>query len=82
MKVSSPYDSSVDPLELQEREQIVEEVLNSLKPPTKEIFIWCYVDRKHYKEVAQRLGVSVSMVKKHISKALAIIREKREKLKI
>jgi DNA-directed RNA polymerase specialized sigma24 family protein len=32
--------------------------------------------------VAQRLGVSVSMVKKHISKALAIIREKREKLKI
>ena len=80
-KVSSPYDEGTDLLELQEREQIVSDVLDSMKPPTKEIFVWCYVDRQHYKEVAERLGVSVSMVKKHISKALAIIREKRKKIK-
>lgn len=81
-KVSAPYDDSADLMELEERERIVQDVLDSLKPPTKEIFIWCYVDRKHYKEVAERLNVSVSMVKKHISKALALIREKRKKLKI
>ena len=80
-KVSVPYDESSEPMELEERERIVQEVLESLNPPTKEIFIWCYVDRKHYKEVAERLNVSVSMVKKHISKALALIREKRKKIK-
>ena len=81
-KVSSPYDDSHDPMELEERENIIREVLNALKPPTKEIFLWCYVDRKKYKEVAEHLGVSVGVVKKHISKALSIIREKRKSLKL
>jgi len=37
----------------------------------------CYVERKKYKEVGQDRGISVSTVKKHIVRALRIMRESR-----
>lgn len=62
--------------EAKRREVIVEKVLNSLDPPTKEIFTLCYVEHKRYQEVAEMLNISVSTVKKHIIRALKIVRER------
>ena len=58
------------------RETVIEQVLQSLPPPTQEIFIQCYVERRKYQEVADNLGVSTSTIKKHIIRALKIIRER------
>ena len=58
--------------------RIVTEVLDSIGEPTHSILLACYVDGKKYKEVAERMNISISTVKKHIVKALRIIREKRK----
>ncbi len=62
----------------EERERIVAEVLDSIGEPTHTILVACYVDGMKYKEVAEKMKISVSTVKKHIMRALRIIREKRE----
>ncbi len=70
-------DAYYDPhraMEMKEREQIIEKVLNMLEPPTKDIFIACYVDRKRYKEVAKTMEITETVVKNHIMKALKMIR--------
>jgi len=52
-----------------------------LKPPTSDILRACYVEEKKYKQVAEEMGISVSTVKKHIIKALKIVREMRKNIK-
>ncbi len=61
-------------MEIKERERIIDQVLNTLEPPTKDIFIACYVDRKRYKEVAKLMNITEVVVKNHIMKALKMIR--------
>ena len=78
LQVTRPYDESMDTLEWQERETRVKEILDALKPPTRDIFIACYVDHKKYAEVATLMAISIDTVKKHIKKALRFIREKRQ----
>lgn len=63
-----------DPVEQQERERIIQQRLHALPDNTRRIFEACYVDGKKYKEVAQELGISISTVKKHIVKALKIVK--------
>ena len=65
----------------EERERVVAEVLDSIGEPTHSILVACYVDGMKYKEVAEKMQISVSTVKKHIMKALSIIRGKRDKTK-
>ena len=62
--------------EMYRREAVVEEVLASLPPPTQEIFVQCYVEHRKYQEVAEAMGISASTVKKHIVRALKLIRER------
>lgn len=78
LQVTKPYDESMDTLEWQEREARVKEILDAMKPPTRDIFIACYVDHKKYAEVATLMAISIDTVKKHIKKALRFIREKRQ----
>lgn len=78
LQVTRPYDESMDTLEWQEREARVKEILDALKPPTRDIFIACYVDHKKYAEVATLMAISIDTVKKHIKKALRYIRQKRQ----
>ncbi len=66
----------------EERERIVEEVLDSMGEPTHSILVACYVDGLKYKDVAEKMQISVNTVKKHIMRALRIIRERKEKTKI
>ena len=78
LQVTKPYDESMDTLEWQEREARIKEILDAMKPPTRDIFIACYVDHKKYAEVATLMAISIDTVKKHIKKALRFIREKRQ----
>lgn len=62
-------------LEREELQRLVNRKIGELKPPTRDIFVACYVERKKYKEVAEQMGISVSTVKKHIVKALKAMRQ-------
>ena len=58
-------------------------VIEDIGEPTRSILVSCYIDGKKYREVAEEMGVSVSMIKKHIGKALKILdvyRKKHEKM--
>lgn len=61
--------------EYDERILKIRNVIQSFSPQTKLIFQECYLREKKYKEVAEELGISVNAVKKHIVKALKILRE-------
>lgn len=78
MASSERYDSADHIRELEERERKIKQVLDSLPSPTKRIFTLCFVERKKYTEAAEILEISVSTVKKHIVRALKLIREQRE----
>ena len=58
-----------------EKDKLVEEMMNQLSPPTDQILRMCYLKRMKYAEVAEALGISPNTVKKHIVKALKTLRE-------
>lgn len=78
--VSARYIDTERFLEQQERVQVARSIVDSIGPPTSDILYACYVDGKKYSEVAQEMGMSIANVKKHMVKALRLIREKRLKL--
>ena len=57
--------------------QKAEAIARSLPEPTCTILRLCYWEKKTYREVADQLGISPDTVKKHISKALQILREEK-----
>lgn len=76
---SDKYDTTEHILEMESRERKIKIVLNNLPTTTKEIFTLCFVEHMKYAEAATKLGISISTVKKHIVKALKLIRQMREK---
>lgn len=54
--------------------QKAEHIADELGEPTRTILRRCYWERKTYAQVAAELEISPNTVKKHISKALAILR--------
>lgn len=60
--------------EWDERILSIRKAMEKLTPHTRHILEECYVERKKYKEVAEELNISVSAVRKHIVKALQILR--------
>lgn len=76
---------AADPSAILEREELQERVnrnIDSLKPPTRDIFIACYIEKKKYKEVAAEMNISTSTVKKHIIRALKAMRESVSKINL
>lgn len=61
--------------EREERLARIEKTIANLTDPTKTILKQCYYENKKYQEVADEFGISVSGVKKHIVKALKLLRE-------
>ena len=57
-----------------------EEIARNLPEPTRSILRLCYWDKQTYSQVAEHLGISPDTVKKHISKALRILRETMKEL--
>ena len=70
----SMIDEDIDSHE--ERLKRLERIMQTLPPKTRRIVELCYLDGKKYKEAAELTGTTPEMVHKHISKALAIFREK------
>lgn len=66
--------------EHEERLSAAMKVVDTLKEPTRTILVRCYIDGKQYKEVAEEMGVSISMIKKHIGKALKMLADFRQKM--
>ncbi len=60
--------------EFDERIMMIRKVMDKLPVNTRHILEECYIRRKMYKEVAEELDISVNTVKKHIVKALRLIR--------
>lgn len=55
---------------------IIRELMSNLKPSTRQILEACYIDKKKYREVAEEMNMSTSAVKKNLTKALNLLREK------
>lgn len=55
---------------------LVEDVLRGLKPDCRRAFLLSRFSNKNYVEIAEELGVSASMVEKHVAKALGAIRRR------
>lgn len=53
----------------------VEEAVEALNPQTRRVLDLCYFQGKKYAEAAEVLGISANTVHKHISKAMAFLRE-------
>lgn len=70
------YDMSTQYEEHERLLQQAEQIARELKEPTCTILRLCYFEHLTYQQTADRLGISPNTVKKHISKALAILRER------
>ena len=68
-------DMDTSPDEREERLQRIEALIKQLKDPTRTILKECYYENKKYQEVAEEFGISTNGVKKHIMKALKMLRE-------
>lgn len=58
------------------KDRLVQRMLEELPPLTRHILEECYLRRNKYSEVAEKMNISPNTVKKHISKALKLLREK------
>jgi len=52
----------------------LQEAIASLSPQFREAFLLSSEEQLSYREIAQRMQISVSTVEKHIAKALQVIR--------
>ena len=73
---SSEFADGTDHLEEQELEQRIYDALQSLPEKCREVFTMSRFDGLKYKEIAEKLGISVKTVETQMSKALKILREK------
>jgi RNA polymerase sigma factor (sigma-70 family) len=70
-------DGNADPafeLECLETMRELERVLAGLKASTRAAFLWHRVEERAHVEIANRMGVSISMVEKHVRAATAALR--------
>ena len=64
--------------EYREEEDDVEQVyriMDKMPPLTRQVLEECFLKKKKYKEVAEEKAISTSTVKKHIIKALKLLRD-------
>jgi RNA polymerase sigma-70 factor (ECF subfamily) len=63
-------------LQMKEYEEKLNQVISSMPEGSREVFLMNRLEDLKYREIAERLGISVKAVEKRMSKALQIIREK------
>lgn len=59
-----------------ETEDHINEIISTLSPQCKEAFVLNRYEHLSYKEVADRMHISVNTVEKHVSKALRILKNR------
>jgi RNA polymerase sigma factor (sigma-70 family) len=62
-------------LAAQQRVQRLQQGLQRLRPRSREVFLMNRADGYSYVQIAQQLGISVSMVEKHIARASFFLRD-------
>jgi RNA polymerase sigma factor (sigma-70 family) len=62
-------------IEMQEFDARLQKVLAAIPDGAREVFLMNRIEDMKYREIADRLGISVKAVEKRMSKALQIIRE-------
>lgn len=62
-------------LERERRIQEVQRIMGLLTERTRKIFSECYINHKHYADVAEQMGISIVAVKKAVMQALATFRK-------
>lgn len=70
-----------DGAEQQERQREADRMLDLLPDTTRHVLTECYVNHKKYKEVASEMNVCQETVKRHIMRALKMLREQRKTVK-
>lgn len=60
----------------QETEEYIHRIVTTLSPQCREAFILSRFEGLSYKEIAERMQLSVNTVEKHVAKALRILRSK------
>lgn len=55
---------------------VMRHIIAGFTPQTRQVFLLCYIKNKKYVEAAEELEISTNAVKKHIMKALKLLREK------
>ena len=63
-------------LQMKDYQKELNEVIAGIPEGSREVFLMNRLEDLKYKEIAERLGISVKAVEKRMSKALKIIREK------
>lgn len=62
--------------EMKEYEEKVNDVISQMTDGSREVFLMNRIEGLKYKEIAERLGISVKAVEKRMSKALQVVRDK------
>lgn len=78
-KVLSEY-NTLDKLYVEEIENSISKSINTMSPKIREVFELSRYQSKNRQEIANQLGISPETVKKHIQKALEIIKRDLERL--
>ena len=78
-KMTAPYANCDELNERLEKERIINEIIETMQPPIGDVLRASFINRKKYYEIAEEMGISLSLVKKYMVKAIAIIREKIQK---
>lgn len=79
--MSRGYSEDHHEWESYEKNNTIKKVLDQIGSPTREILEACYLQEKKYKEVAEEMQISVATVKKHMVRALKMLREIKKTLK-
>lgn len=74
LELVAPEGSAHDAVERQLRMVRLAEVIERLPPKCRAVLVMQYREEMSYAEIAERLGVSVHMVKKHVVRALELCR--------
>lgn len=74
-EISDLTDSSQERLEFVELEEFMNETIDSLPEKCRLVFVLNRFEQLSYKEVAEKLSISVKTVENQMSKALRIIRD-------
>ncbi len=78
--VSERFSHSLQQIEHEEMQSLLDQFLGEMKSPTREILEACYLHEKKYKEVAAEMNISIATVKKHMVRALKTLRELKKTL--
>lgn len=73
--VRSEHDE-LEKIYAKETEDKIHFVIATLPPQCRDAFMLSRFESLSYKEISERMGISVNTVEKHIAKALKILREK------